>query len=182
MSRPRLESCHIAGCSTPNCRVFGVPACGADNELVMVAGCYSWGFRATVATYLGAFAIIFAGLAVEQRNGLVVGTILMCAGALSVLVAVRAARAGIFLTTTGVVCRQLIVSRTIPIRDVRALQMVEFSGFFVAGFLRSVSVLRNDGVQHRVAMVSGRPDRIRACVREFNSKLREVSPSGTVTP
>ena len=164
------------------CSVFGVHAGGADNELVTVAGCYSWAFRATVATYLGAFAIIFTGLAVEQRNGLVVGAILMCAGALSALLAVRAARAGVFLTTTGVVCRQLFVSRTIPIPDVRALRMVEFSGFFVAGFLRSVSLLRSDGVQHRVAMVSGRPERIRACVREVNSKLREVSPSGTVTP
>ena len=62
------------------------------------------------------------------------------------------------------------------------MQMVEFSGFFVAGFLRSVSVLRDDGVQHRVAMVSGRPDRIRKCVREFNSKLRELIPSETSNP
>lgn len=81
-----------------------------------------------MATYLGAFAIIFTALVVEQRNGLVVGAFLMCAGALSALLAVRAARAGVFLTTTGVVCRQLFVSRTIPIQDIRALQMVEFSG------------------------------------------------------
>ena len=42
------------------CRVFGVRAGGADNEVMIVAGCSSWAFRATMATYFGAFAIIFA--------------------------------------------------------------------------------------------------------------------------
>lgn len=95
------------------------------------------------------------------------------------LLAVRAARAGVFLSETTVVCRQLFVTRTIPLHDVRTVQMIEFSGFFIAGFLRSVAVLRRDGVRHRVALASGRPDMIRRCVREFKSALGNAGASGT---
>lgn len=149
--------------------------------LVIVARCVSWGCRAVGTAWLGAMCMIFAGQAIAQGDGSMARALLMVGGAVSALLAVRAARAGVFLTETAVVCRQLFVTRTIPLRDVRTVQMVEFSGFFIAGFLRSVAVLRHDGVRHRVALASGRPDRIRRCVREFKSALGNADASGTTS-
>lgn len=148
---------------------------------MIVARCVSWGCRAVAAAWLGAMSVIFAGQAIEQGNGSMASALLMAGGAVSALLAVRAARAGVFLTETAVVCRQLFVTRTIPLRDVRTVQMVEFSGFFIAGFLRSVAVLRHDGLRQRVALASGRPDRIRRCVREFKSALPRTDVSGTTS-
>lgn len=158
--------------------MFGVRFEVQNNGRVIVARCVSWGSRAFGAIYLGAISMILAGLAIEQGGGPMASALLMFGGAVSALLAVRAARAGVLLTKTAVVCRQLFVTRTIPLQDVRTVQMVEFSGFFIAGFLRSVAVLRHDGTRHRVALASGRPDRIRRCVREFKSALGTADASG----
>lgn len=146
---------------------------------MIVARCVSWGCRAVGTVWLGAISMICTRSALEPGNGPLASAALMAGGAVTALLAVRAARAGVFLSETTVVCRQLFVTRTIPLHDVRTLQMIEFSGFFIAGFLRSVAVLRRDGVRHRVALASGRPDRIRRCVREFKSALGNAGASGT---
>lgn len=158
--------------------MFGVRFEVQNNGRVIVARCVSWGFRAIGAVCLGAFSTIFAGLAIEEGHALMVSALLVFGSAVAALLAVRAARAGVFLTETAVVCRQLVVTRTTPLQDVRTVQMIEFSGFFVAGFLRSVAVLRHDGVRHSVALASGRPDRIRRCVLEFKSALGKADASG----
>lgn len=170
----------IAARLRPSCRVFGVRFGAEKDGVVIVARCVSWGCRAVAATWLGAMSVIFAGQAIGQGVSMA-SALLMAGGAVSALLAVRAARAGVILTETAVVCRQLFVTRTIPLRDLRTVQMVEFSGFFIAGFLRSVAVLRQDGVRHRVALASGRPDRIRRCVREFKSALPRTDVSGTTS-
>lgn len=146
---------------------------------MIVARCVSWGCRAAGTAWFGAISMICTGSAFEQGGGPVSSALLMFWGAVSALLAVRAARAGVFLTDTTVVCRQLFATRTTPLQDVRTVQMIEFSGFFIASFLRSVAVLRHDGVWHRVALASGRPDRIRRCVREFKAALGNADAFGT---
>lgn len=149
--------------------MYGRAACGVrckvrEDGLVIVARCVSWGCRAAGALWLGAVSMICTGLALDHRGGPGASAGLVIGATVSALLAVRAARAGVFLTETTVVCRQLLATRTIPLEDVRTVQMIEFSGFFIAGLLRSVAVLRHDGVRHRVALASGRPEKIRRCV------------------